>query len=101
MAIGSCYFLGERLSTIKEAGESEPSPLPPGQQIRLIQIMQMTLSLARITGHGMREESKSVAEIEWQSERREFGRAREIRSRGERKIHWAGEERKRWRRNES
>lgn len=45
-------------SAIKEAGESEPSPSPPGRQIRLIQIMQMThtLSLARITGHCTRSE---------------------------------------------
>ncbi len=81
------------LSTVKEAGESEPSISPPGRQIRLIQIMQMTHSLARITGHSTRRKER-----EWQ---RWSGRVREIRTGGGRRIQWATEEWKRWRRNES
>lgn len=33
------FFFWTALSTIKEAGESKPSPSPPGWQIKLIQIM--------------------------------------------------------------
>lgn len=71
--------------------ESTPSPLLPGRQIRLIQIMQMTCSLARITGHSMR---RSMAERESSRLRGEFGRVRKIRNRGERRIEWETEEKK-------
>lgn len=50
------------LFTLKEAGKSEPSPSPPEQQIRLIQIMQMSYSLARVAGHSTRTK-ESMAEI--------------------------------------
>ena len=72
MASGAMAFVGETLSTIKEAGEIEPSPSPLEWQIKLIQIMQITHFLAWITGHSMRRKEKvsqrwSTWRI-WQSE---------------------------------
>ncbi len=42
-----------------------------------------------------------MAEIEWHRERRVWQSEKEIRNGGERRIQWATEERKIWKRNES